>query len=81
MREPDASLPTEGHAQRLQGGDQPLGLARLGSDELGHTRGDNAARAMQIATDAFPHHELNMDRACTPGQIRQAALIAAMDCG
>ena len=45
MREPGTRLPAEGHADRLQGRDQPMGLARIGSDELGHTLREDAARA------------------------------------
>jgi hypothetical protein len=79
MREPDASLPAEGHAERLQGGDQPLGLARIGSDDLGYTLSENAARAARIPALKFPHRELDSDRACAPGQVPQVALVAAMD--
>ena len=45
MREPGTRLAAEGQADRLQGRDQPTGLARIGGDELGHTLLENATCA------------------------------------
>jgi hypothetical protein len=79
MRESCTRLSAEGHADRLQRGDQPMSLAGIGGDELGHTLREDAARAVQISADEFSHCKLDTDRACTSGQVRQVALIAAMD--
>jgi len=78
MRKPGTRLSTEGHANRLQGRDQPMGLARLGSHELGHTFREDAARAGRNPADEFAHEEPNPDGEWAPGQVHQVALVAAM---
>jgi hypothetical protein len=40
---------------------------------------EEATRAGSIAAEEFPHDQLDMGRTRTPGEVRQAALIAAMD--
>ena len=81
MREPGARLPAEGHANRLQGGDQPMGLAGIGGDELGHTLREDAAWAARISAHEFPHRELDAHRARAPREVRQVALVAAVHRG
>jgi hypothetical protein len=78
-RAPGARLPAEGHAERLQGGEPPLGLARLGSDARGYRRGEQAARPARSPAHQVPHRELDSDRAYAPGQVPQVAVVAAMD--
>jgi hypothetical protein len=80
MRELGTCLPAEGHGDRLQRGNQPVGLTRVGRDELGHPLREDTARAVRIPADEFAHGELDMDRARASGEVHQVALIAALEC-
>jgi hypothetical protein len=81
MREPGSCLPAESHADGLQRGDQPLGLAGVCSAEFWHTLGEDPAPAARIPADEFAHRELEADRARAPGKVGQVELIATMDRG
>src|SRR5262245_30424643 len=81
MRESCARLAAEGHADRLQDGDQPLGLAGIDGDELGHPLREKAAWAARISAHEFPHRELEANRTRAPREVRQVALVAAVHRG
>lgn len=62
-------------------GHQPLGLAGIGGDELWHTLREEAAPTGRMPADEFSPRHLEADRAHAPREVRQVALIAAMDRG
>ena len=75
--EPGPRLPTEGDADRLQDGDQPWRFPGVCGDEFWQALREDAARAGSIAAEEFPHDQLDVDSTRPPGQVRQAALVAA----
>jgi hypothetical protein len=75
----DTGLPTQGHADRAQDGDQPMGLAGRWRDEVWEALGEDATRAGRVLAQELPDHELEMDGARPPWEVRQLALVAAID--
>jgi hypothetical protein len=71
-------LSAEGHTNRLQGRNQPMGLAGIGSNELGHTLREDVAPARWIPADEFAHQEPNTDSKRASRQVHQVALGVAM---
>jgi hypothetical protein len=77
--EPGTSLPTQGHADRPQDRDQPMGLAGGWRDQVWEALGEDATRAGRVPAEELPDRELEMYGARPPREVRQVALIAAMD--
>jgi hypothetical protein len=68
-----------GGSRLARRGHQPLGLAGIGDDEFWHTLREEAAPTGRMPPDELSTRQLEADRAHAPGEVRQVALIAAMD--
>jgi hypothetical protein len=84
-REPQASgqasarLPAQGDADRPQDGDEPRGFAGGWRDKIRQALREDRACTGGLATHELPHDELEVNGAGAPGEVRQMALVAAMD--
>jgi hypothetical protein len=68
----------EGHADGLQGVDQPHGFAGIRSGEVRQGLGKDAACTSQIAAHELPDEQLHTDGERAPGEVCQPALVVAM---
>jgi hypothetical protein len=74
-----AGVPAEGHTDRPQDGEQPIGLAGGWRDDVWQAFREDPTPTGSIAAHEFPHGQLDADQAHAPGEVGQVALIATMD--
>ena len=74
-------LPAQRHADGPQDCGQPVGFAGGWRDNVRQALREDAACTARIPADEFPRHELEADGASAPGEVRQLALIVAMERG
>ena len=58
---------------------EPTGFAGINGHKGGEAFGEYPAHTGRIAADEFPHRQVEPDRPRPPGEVRQVALIPAMD--
>jgi hypothetical protein len=76
-----AAWSAEGQADRPERRDEPVGLAGVGGDQVRQALRQDTAQAGSIPAEEPPDRELEMSGARPRGEIRQAALVTAMDGG
>jgi hypothetical protein len=77
--EAGACVPAEGHADGPQDSDQSPRFSRIGGHQLWEALREDTTRTVRIPAYEFPDPELEANRACAPGEVRQVALIATMN--
>ena len=77
--EPGPCLPAHGEADRPERRHEPTGFAGIDGDKVRQAFGEDAAPTGGMAADEFPDRQVEPDRPRPPGEIRQVALIPAMD--
>jgi hypothetical protein len=72
-------VPAEGHADRPQDGHQSTSFSRICCHKFWQALREDTALTARILAHEFPYPELEANRACAPGEVRQVALITTMD--
>jgi hypothetical protein len=78
-RESGPSVPAQRQANSPKSCGQSMGLAAIGCGEVRQALGENATRTGRVSAEEPPDCELEMYGARPPREVRQVALIAAMD--
>jgi hypothetical protein len=77
--ESGTSVAAESHDDGPEGCDQLTGFSRIRRDQGREMLGENTARTARVPAEELPDRELEMHGVRAPREIRQVALIPAMD--